>query len=240
MWKTAHTSSSSNARATGCTTGSTKRKGSLMKTEKFLRRPFEVNAVQVTPQNAAEIAEWCGGTVGEADYKLAGFVCKMGTVLVPGNGPNKGRNIEARIGSYVLELDGKFRVLRKQQFHEMFSPAMGLLRESLKPGDFVQDKDEHDGVWQGEVVYVDQVLVTYPFKGNVLHEANQLIKIDAYSEQTEKNWLLSAEADKGVPYNEALAKINAMRAAAQDAIGDGEIDPPAQGELDDVTEVNGM
>lgn len=234
-----------------------------MKIEKFVRRPFDVNAVQVTPQNAAEIAAWCGGKVGQSDYKLAGFDgVKLDTVLVPGNGPNEGRDVQARIGSWVVELDGKFRVLRKKQFHEMFAKKDEVLVTDqatrilhLQPGDLVQDTDENDGIWQGEVVYIDQILVKFPFKGNVLCEKNELVKIDAYSEQTEKKWLLAAEADNGVPYDEALEKINTLRAAAEAAIGDGLTVPPplleggpsgvgcfspAQGKLDDVTEVNGM
>lgn len=219
-----------------------------MELQKFVRRPFDVNAVQVTPQNAAEIAEWCGGKVGQSDYKLAGFDgVKLDTVLVPGNGPNEGRDVQARIGSWVVELDGKFRVLRKKQFHEMFAKQENVLVTDkatriphLEPGDLVQDVDESDGIWQGEVVYVDQILVKFPFKGNVLYTKDELVKINEYSEEAVKKWLLAEEANKGVPYNEALEKINALRAAAEAAIGDGEVDPPVQGKLDDVTEVNGM
>lgn len=225
-----------------------------METMIFTRRPFPVNVVQVTPQNAAEVAEWCGGKVGTGSYKLAGFETPLATVLVPGNGPNKGEMVEARIGSYITEQNGNFRVWRKKQFHETFVPQSKeelaevrwasdpFGKKTLNAGDLVQDKDESDGVWQGRVLFTNQVLVEYPFKGNVLHEPDELVKIDKFDSETEKRWALLQEANNGVPYNEAAEKLNAIRAAAEAAIGSGEISmPPVSGSLEEPpTSVNGM
>lgn len=36
-----------------------------METEKYLRKPFEVEAVQVTAANIDEVAQWCKGEVKE-------------------------------------------------------------------------------------------------------------------------------------------------------------------------------
>lgn len=36
-----------------------------METEKYLRKPFEVEAVQVTAENIDEVAQWCKGEVKE-------------------------------------------------------------------------------------------------------------------------------------------------------------------------------
>jgi len=210
-----------------------------VETQIFMRRPFEVNVAQVTPQNAAEIAEWCGGKVGQGKYKVANFDTLMDTVLVPGNGPNAGKHIEAKIGSYVVEHNGNFRVYRKRQFHEDFAPTMGMLREGLKPGDLVQDRDENDGVWQGEVVYTEQILVKYPFKGHILHDPSELTKIEKYSERIEKQLALVKEAGKGVPYPVALEKINALRADAE--ADHGLTLPPVTGSLDEPpAEINGI
>lgn len=187
-----------------------------MQTEKFIRRPFEVNVVQVTPQNCTEIAQWCGGEVTTANYKLAGFVTKMDAVKVPGNGPNKDMMITARIGSYVVEHEGKFRVFRKKQFVEMFSNTHNVLHEQLKPGDLVQDKDESDGERQGTVKYVNQVLVDYGMLGNVLHDPSELVRIDEFSSQTKSRLAQEYERQKYDANNEAL------RAAAEKVVRQAE------------------
>lgn len=184
-----------------------------MQTQTFIRKPFDVNAVQVTLENAAEVAKWCKGKLGEADYKLMGQTVRLACVLVPGNGPKKGKMIEALVGSWVVEHNNNFRVYRANQFEQDFiqrsEPA-----PFFKPGDLVQDRDEYDGVWQGEVKLVDQVLVEYPMKGNMLHDRSELIHISEYSDRMKEKFRVAAENSER---NEALEKINAMRAAAQEA-----------------------
>ena len=61
-----------------------------METQKFARRQFALEAVQVTPTNMNEVARWCGGKVAPADYKMMGGVHKMpeGCVLLPKQGPD--------------------------------------------------------------------------------------------------------------------------------------------------------
>lgn len=34
-----------------------------IKPEKYVRKPFEVQAIEVTPENIQEVAKWCGGTI---------------------------------------------------------------------------------------------------------------------------------------------------------------------------------
>lgn len=197
-----------------------------METQIFIRKPFDVNAVQVTPDNAAEIAEWCKGQLGQADYKLMGQTVKLVAVQVPGNGPKKGKMVDALIGSWVVEHNNNFRVYRDQQFQETFIARVALDDPSqhFHIDDLVQERDESDGkVWQGRVIRADQVIVEYPFRGIISHDREELVRITKYSEETEKKWLLAAEADKGVPYNEAEEKINALRAAAEHAVLNGEI-----------------
>ena len=204
-------------------------KRSTMQIEKFIRRPFEVRAVQVTPQNAAEVAQWCGGTVGKAKYKLLGsFDTELDTVIVPGSGVSQGKTFVAKIGSWVVELDGSFRVYRKRQMQEMFSRTHEMLSGELKPGDLVQDRDENDGVRQGVVKYTNQTLVDYGMLGNILHDPAELIKIEEFSENTKRR--LAEEAER-----QGLDKINALRAAAEDA-GCGSL-PTVSGTLEDEPQV---
>ena len=209
-----------------------------MEIQKFLRRPFEVDVVQVTPQNAAEVAEWCGGTVGTATYKLAGFETPLATVLVPGSGPRKGATEEARIGSYVVRHNGGFRVFRKRHFHETFVGESVLTGLEFKPGELVQETDESEEVNQGEVVYVDQVLVKYPLRGNVLHDPSELVKIEKYSDRIRAAWQLEKEANNGIT---TVDKINHMRELAEKAVGDGLTLPPLQGSLEEIpSSINGI
>lgn len=35
----------------------------LIKPEKYIRKPFEVEAIEVTPENIQEVAAWCGGII---------------------------------------------------------------------------------------------------------------------------------------------------------------------------------
>jgi hypothetical protein len=37
----------------------------MLETRKYVRKPFEVEAVQVTPENIEAVAAWCGGTVSQ-------------------------------------------------------------------------------------------------------------------------------------------------------------------------------
>lgn len=187
-----------------------------MQTQQFFRRPFDVNAVQVTPENAVEIAQWCKGKVTTAEYKLMGQVVKLPAVLVPGNGPKKGKMVEALIGSWVTEQNMNFRVYRDQQFHEQFN-AFVENRPFFKPGDLVQEKDPIDGERQGTVKYVDQVLVDYGMLGTVLHDRDELVWINKYSEQTIKR--LKEEAERSG--NDGLDKINQLRAEAEAAVMNG-------------------
>lgn len=197
-----------------------------MKIEEFIRRPFDVNAVQVTPQNAAEVAEWCGGKVAKSTYKLAGFDTQLDCVKVPGNGPNKGKMVEARIGSYVVEHEGNFRVFRKQQFHDTFIKRNNETPQWFQVGDLVEDKDGD----QGEVVKVEQVLVDAPAFGHVLYSREELTRIREYSDKTMEYIKEEARVAAIVP---GLDKINLMRASEETHNAITQAFESQQGDLDE-------
>lgn len=199
----------------------------MMKIEEFIRRPFDVNAVQVTPQNAAEVAEWCGGKVAKSTYKLAGFDTQLDCVKVPGNGPNKGKMVEARIGSYVVEHEGNFRVFRKQQFHDTFIKRTAEASEYFHVGDLVQDKDGD----QGEVVKVEQILVDAPSQGGlVLYSGEELTRIPEYSDKTMEIIKEQARLAAIVP---GLDKINSMRESEETHQAITQAFESQQGDLDE-------
>lgn len=211
-----------------------------METQKFIRRPFDVNAVQVTPSNAADVAEWCGGTVSQSSYKLAGFDgVQLDSVMVPGNGPNAGKKVEARIGSWVVELDGKFRVLRKRQFQEMFTqPAND--RRLFEPGDKVRDVSNGD---EGTVELVDQVLVNFGALGQVLFSRDQLMLLEEFSQKTilrlKKEAELAGSLVNGLDQLDELRAQEEARVAAGDEMIHGVLTEAFE-EAAAVTEVDGM
>lgn len=186
-----------------------------MKIERFIRRPYDVNVVQVTPENANEIAEWCGGTVVQGDYKHNQFTIKLPVVKVPGNGPNKDRTIDARIGWFVVEFNGLFRVYREKQLREDFlKPDSNPVYFS--PGDLVQDEDGD----QGEVVKVEQILVEVPSLGHVLYSREELTQIREYSDKTME--LIKEEA-RVAAMDPGLDKINALREEAERYVMSGSL-----------------
>lgn len=219
-----------------------------MKTETFIRRPFEVHAVQVSPQNCAAVAEWCRGKVGTGTYKIAGFDTTMDTVLVPGNGPNKGKHIQAKIGAWVVEYNGNFRVYRSQEFEETFAPngevlvtsqatrvlhpQLGDKKGSLQPDELVQvtDVDSPQYGLQGQVDMVCQTGVTFPGYGSFLVDEGQLTRIEEYSPETKK---IVAELEAQASENAALDRLNAMRQAAEEGLAkvDGVVSNHIVGQL---------
>lgn len=214
---------------------------SNMQIETFVRRPFDVNAVQVTPQNAHEIAEWCNGKVGTSDYKLAGTKVSLDTVLVPGNGPNKGQMVEARIGSWVVEHLGNFRVYRKKQFEDTFFTQPKAGNELLRVEDLVEVIDPKDPMFgrQGQVELINQICVTVPGAGGYMFNPFDLKWIAEYSEETKQQ--VAREAMEALE-NPVLDKLNAIRAAAEAGI---EVDIPVQGSVaeessEPVTEIHGI
>lgn len=193
-----------------------------MDMQKFFRRTFDVNVVEVTPTNAEEVAEWCGGEVAVGEYRHSRFKIQLPVVKVPGNGPNKGKTIDARVGHFVVEHNGSFRVYRPQQFEQTFHPYTNGENEGwINAGDLVRDKQ--DGM-EGQVVFVEQILVDYgPMTGNVLHMKDQLERIREFSPETQER--LKREEDAAV----GADKLNALRAAAEAELGRGSIN--VQGDM---------
>jgi hypothetical protein len=194
-----------------------------MDMKKYFRRPFEVNAVEVTPDNAQEVADWCGGTVAQGEYKHSKYKIQLPVVKVPGNGPNKGKAVDARIGYFVVEHNGSFRVYRPKQFEETFHPFANDYEGWINAGDLVRDKK--DGM-EGQVVFVEQILVDYgPMTGNVLHGKDELERIRDLSPETLQRMNHEAEVAVGAD------KLNALRAAAEEAIRSGQAPASIQGDL---------
>lgn len=87
-----------------------------MKTELYVSRPLEVEAVQVDEDNLYDVAKWCQGLV---------WTDKEGTKFVKVRVINPGPNMlsEAEVGCWVLKSEKGFKVYNESAFETNFMPA---------------------------------------------------------------------------------------------------------------------
>ncbi len=84
----------------------------MVTTEKYQRKPFEVDAVRVTQGNLQELAEWCGGVVREADGLLY--------IKVNVSYPQSERQTRAFPGDWLLKSGSQFKVFLDKAFKAQF------------------------------------------------------------------------------------------------------------------------
>lgn len=85
------------------------------------RKTFTVNAVELTFKNVEQVAKWCKGTVDtETTRLLGGADAELPVIKVQGQGEDKGKTLVARLGCFVVESKGRFRVYKAPQFHAAF------------------------------------------------------------------------------------------------------------------------
>lgn len=88
----------------------------------YVRKPFPVEAIQVSEENAAEVAEWCGGEVLEET--------KRGTnwkyIKVPVHRPLNLRQTKAFLGDWLLKSEMGFKVYTQRAFESSFEEASNV------------------------------------------------------------------------------------------------------------------
>lgn len=92
-----------------------------MKTQKYIRKPMYVEAVQVTAENLLQVMKWCGGTAfdqfeGPAFIKVLGYRSK----LLP---------TKAFVGDWVLSGPHGFRVYSDTAFKKTFEQVPEVIGE---------------------------------------------------------------------------------------------------------------
>lgn len=103
-----------------------------MNIETYDRKPFSVNAVQVTFENVYEVAEWCKGSVVGQNTKMLGVETQVPSIRLSGQGDDRGKAYTASLGCYVVELKGSFRVYKPAQFDSSFQAAVEINHECLE------------------------------------------------------------------------------------------------------------
>lgn len=90
-----------------------------LKTEKYTRKPFTVEAVQVTSENFNAVAEWCGGEV-QSLSDGASFI------KVDVSRPITTRQTRAFPGDWVLFAGRNFKVYTEKAFRTNFIPESAI------------------------------------------------------------------------------------------------------------------
>ncbi|QGJ88052.1 hypothetical protein SEA_AVAZAK_75 [Gordonia phage Avazak] len=96
---------------------------SVLKTQTFQRKPFQVEAVQITEENFEMVADWCGGsivTVQEPSVKqlLPGEPKRFIQVSV--TRPLTKRQTEAYVGDWILFASKGYKVYANRPFLKNF------------------------------------------------------------------------------------------------------------------------
>lgn len=121
----------------------------------YVRKSFSVRAHEVTFQNVDKIAKWCNGTVGsELTRVLGGAEVELPIVKFPGQGADKGKELVAKLGNYVVQFKNRFQVYKEPQFFATFEQAVPLQEEEqvggwLPPAETDRD-DEAEAIQEHE------------------------------------------------------------------------------------------
>lgn len=93
-----------------------------IKTDKYMRKPFVIDAVQVTEDNVHEVALWCGGSVMETIPEIAEKLGKPAQtfIKVPVSNAINERQTQARPTDWVMRANKGFKVYTNQAFNKCF------------------------------------------------------------------------------------------------------------------------
>lgn len=94
-----------------------------MKATKFARKPFVVEAVQVTEENIFEVAEWASGEVRETKPKNNSTTPGASYIKVRVLMPRNERQTMAFVGDWVLYASTGFKVYTNKAFRGTFDPV---------------------------------------------------------------------------------------------------------------------
>jgi hypothetical protein len=103
-------------------------------TQKFVRKPLYVDAVQITLENFVEIAKWCHGEIRDYNDKpLVGAEAENATIEryihVRVHNPKNVRQQKAFIGDWLLYTDRGYKVYTPKAFKGSFDEV------PTEPGD---------------------------------------------------------------------------------------------------------
>lgn len=94
----------------------------MIQTDKYVRKPFEVEAVEVTEENIEDVAEWCQGTLMSDNRPF--IKVRVARAL-------NERQTKAYPGDWVLYAGTGFKVYTPKAFHKTFEPLNGVAKDAV-------------------------------------------------------------------------------------------------------------
>lgn len=107
-----------------------------METQKFTRKPFEVDAVQVTAENMKEVANWCQGEIKGNDSGDGRYI-KVRVLRVMSE-----KQTQAYVGDWVLYAGTGYKVYTAKAFKNSFEPLDGVAKDAAVQASKLQDVEE--------------------------------------------------------------------------------------------------
>lgn len=89
-----------------------------IETQKFIRKPLYVDAVQITRANFDAVVAWCGGEVMQDDVPGRGRSKKY--IKIDVHQPKNPRQTKAKVGDWLLKTEKGFKIYTDKAFHESF------------------------------------------------------------------------------------------------------------------------
>lgn len=138
-----------------------------LKTQKYDKKPFSVEAVRVTQENLMAVLEWCAGVLFPASGKLGPFV------KVEVRRPISERQTRAYIGDWVLKAGSGFKVYNDRAFFEAFQlqPANARVEEMYLAAKRAIAEAPKSDVFPGEPVEMQEELPTVDRYHQAMHAA---------------------------------------------------------------------
>lgn len=110
----------------------------------YNRKTFSVRAIEVNFQNVDDLAAWCKGKVGsESTRVLGGADVDLPVIKLQGQGEDRGKELVARLGNFIVESKGRFRVYKAPQFWAAFEEKVEMTQGVI------------DGVGQNPIIPSD-------------------------------------------------------------------------------------
>lgn len=103
-------------------------------TAKYVRKPFAVDAVEVTEDNLEAVAQWCGGEVRTSDGRQTknGVTGQQQYIKVTVKRPLNDRQTRAYPGDWVLSAGTGFKVYTEKAFSGSFEEQTNRMFEVIE------------------------------------------------------------------------------------------------------------
>lgn len=114
----------------------------LVQPQKFVRKPFVVTGLEVTPENIDEVAEWCGGEVRTSEGRNKSGEAAQKYIKVAVKRPLNDRQTRAYYGDWVLSAGTGFKVYTQKAFASSFEEQTDRMFDVIERMDARGEQEE--------------------------------------------------------------------------------------------------